>query len=235
MVDAVRSPGLSRRIVLAASGWTLAAWPVLANSGAVPRFAVALGGREELRAWGDAAAGASAAWWPRIVAALPDPTFAPPAVVTLAVARIGVSGAVAVTQGDTVTVDADFLAAHPGDPNDVQLLAHELVHVVQKYPEGHSVWLSEGIADWIRYYVILPDDPRRAFRPGAGETYRRGYQPAAALLDWCERQTPGVVAEVHRAMRRGQDGPATLGRLSGASLDALWRACPASRLGVGAP
>ena len=204
---------LRRRALLVAGGLALVgAGPARTQPGAsVPRFMVALDGHDALRGWGDA-------------------TFRPPAVVVLTVGRLGAPGAVASTQGDAVTVDVDFLLAHPGAANDVQLLAHELVHVVQKYPEPRTVWLTEGIADWIRYYVILPDDPRRAFP--AGVSFTRGYQPAAALLDWCERRTPGVVAAVHRAMRRGEDGPGTLQKLAGASPEDLWRTCPASRLGV---
>lgn len=236
------SPGLTRRGVLAAA----LAGRAQAQTGpaAVPRFAVDLGGREDLRPWADAALAASRAWWPRIVESLPDPTFVPPDAVTLAVADLPDPNAPAATRGAVTVVSAAFLRAHRGEPDTVNLLAHELVHVVQRYPEPHSLWLTEGIADWVRYYVLLPHDPGRAFRaftaplsPGMWRedrylAYRAGYQPAAALLDCCEHSRPGVVAAVHRAMRRGEDGPTLLERLAGARAERLWNACPAALHGA---
>ena len=80
------------------------------------------------------------------------------------------------------------------------------------------------MADYMRYYVLLPHDPQRAFDPSRF-TYQLGYQPAAALLDFVERTYgAGSVRRVNAAMRTGGDGEAELLKITGATPLTLWRA-----------
>lgn len=109
-----------------------------------------------------------------------------------------------------------------------RMIAHELVHIAQAYPQGTGpAWLTEGIADYVRYYVLFPDDPGRAFDPGR-EDWREGYSPTAGLLAWAEAKWPGVVASVNSAIRKGDKGDVALAAATGMTPQALWRAYLAS-------
>lgn len=200
------------------------------SPGVAPRFVAVVGAHDNLRGWGEQAVAACRAWWPQIVAALPDPTLAPPAVVTLQAADLDPHVSAA-ARGDVVRVNALMLSTYPPDPNDVDVILAELIRMVQRYPEPHSRWLAEGIVSWVRDWRILTEDPDRIFDPSVVD-HRTSAPAAAALLASCEGRSPGVVAAVHLALRRGQDGTATLVRRSGAPLDELWRATAASHSGA---
>ncbi len=148
--------------------------------------------------------------------------------------RLGVQAerVAAITHGTTVHVNGPFLLARLGDPDMFGMMAHELTHVVQAYPHTLQTWLVEGIADYVRYYVLLPQDPGRRFDP-AGARYDEGYQATAGLLDWVERQRPGAVREISAVLRRGGDGRAALIRVAGAKPEELWSAYLASRPAAG--
>ena len=81
------------------------------------------------------------------------------------------------------------------------MVAHELTHVIQHYRRGGPGWLVEGVADYVRYYVIEPGTRRGRFDPQRSD-YKRGYQPAAGLLNWLESRRPGLVIGLNAAMRR---------------------------------
>ncbi len=159
-------------------------------------------------------------WWPVITASLASPGYEAPDRVNVRFADIEPANIGAFTEGDTITVNRPDILAHP---EDVGRVAHELAHVVQAYPSPNIQWLREGIADYIRYYVLLPRDPMRAF-DAERITYQAGYQPAAALLDWVERtHGAGSVKRINAAMRQGGDGELELYRIAGATPFTLWR------------
>jgi len=134
----------------------------------------------------------------------------------------------AAARGDSILINAPYVRANLGNPDMFRMIAHELVHVAQAYPKGTGpAWLSEGIADYVRYYRLFPDDPGRAFDPG-GEDWREGYSPAAGLLAWAEATWPGLVSAINAAMRKGDDGEAALTAATGMAPAALWKAYLAS-------
>jgi hypothetical protein len=163
-------------------------------------------------------------WWPVITSVLASPGFEAPDVVKV-VFRDLPPNVGAGTADNLIMVNLADIQAHPDDTGRV---AHEMVHVVQRYPQPNIQWLIEGIADYIRYYVLLPQDPKRAFDPSRA-TYQVGYAPAAALLDWVERKYgAGSVRRINAAMRQGGDGEAELLKITGSTPLTLWRAYLAS-------
>jgi len=160
-------------------------------------------------------------WWPVITTTLASPGYEAPDEVNIRFEDLEPANIGAFTRGNTITVNRADILLHQDDYGRV---AHELTHVVQAFPEPNITWLTEGIADYLRYYVLLPNDPRRAF-PADRVTYQIGYQPAAALLDWVERtHGAGSVRRVNAAMRTGGDGEMELFRITGATPFTLWRA-----------
>ena len=57
---------------------------------------------------------------------------------------------VAGTSNGRVVFSAKYMTAHPGD---IDIVTHETMHIVQSYGNrsGMPGWLTEGIADYIRY------------------------------------------------------------------------------------
>ena len=116
-----------------------------------------------------------------------------------------------VTLGRAVTLSAPYMQRKP---EDAGMVLHEFTHVVQGYPGGTTPsWLVEGIADYVRDYVILPE-PTRWVDPAQAD-YRRGYTHAAALLQvLIVRHHAGdyraLLVPLNAACRRGEDGAAWL-------------------------
>jgi hypothetical protein len=174
--------------------------------------------------WLQHAARLCAGWYPQVAALLDTAGFAPPRAVTLrsvptlggAPGRVGTPG---VTSGTVITVGADWLELHP---DDTGLVLHELVHVVQSYPEGDPWWVTEGIADWVRYQRFETTDPRA--RPDVAQrSYRDGYAVTAAFLAWIEATfAVAMVTVLNTAMRRDAWSEGLFPATVGMSVDDLW-------------
>lgn len=178
-----------------------------------------------LETWAAALQSRMSIWWPVIAARLASPGYTPPDHLALTFFRIDNPNVPAfTTRGPRINIDPWKLSERLNNPDTFGMAAHELVHVGQGYAEGAGPgWITEGIADYLRYYVLLPNDPGRFFDP-RGLSATSGYQPTAGLLDWVERSSPGSVQTLNRVMRDGGDAAAALTRLAGAPPDALWAA-----------
>lgn len=211
---------IGRRALLLGAA-SAAALPAAARaSNERTRFVLDLAEAPHLDGWSKELVRRAAAWWPRIARALASPGFVAADEVTIRFSN-DTDDAYATALGTLVTVNADYITRNP---DDFGCVAHELAHVVQDYPDtAGPVWLVEGVADFIRYYTLFPDDPRRAFVAGEVD-YRSAYQPTAAFLDYLEAtRAPGCVRYVNGVMRAGGDGEAALRQVAAAPLDALWR------------
>lgn len=92
-------------------------------------------------------------------------------------------------------------------------LFHELVHVVQQYgrgPRGSARppgWLTEGIADYLRWYQFEPQARGAAIsRAGLAEArYNGSYRVTANFLHWVtEHHDPDLVRHLNAALREGR-------------------------------
>lgn len=110
-------------------------------------------------------------------------------------------------------------------PQDIDVVTHEVMHVVQSYRNYNPGWLTEGIADYVRYtYGInnknggwtLPD-----YRPG--QSYRNAYRVTARFLLWVEKNKYNkIVDDMDNAMREGTYSPELWSKLTGKTVDELW-------------
>ena len=176
--------------------------------------------------WALKAADYSIKWYPKLCELLASDGFEPPKEVTLVFKPMD---GVAHTADTTITISSAWIEKHP---DDLGMVAHELVHVVQRYRRGRGEhkppgWLTEGIADYMRYYVVEPDSDRAKFDPERGD-YKGGYQPAAGMLNWVEKQRPGTVAKLNALLRAGKYTSAKFREVAGDEPDALWRQFKAS-------
>jgi hypothetical protein len=181
-----------------------------------------------LDAWTEELKPKLAGWWREINRALGATSCDANKTIRLEFYRIKPDYVAAAAQGDRLLINAPYVLANQGNPDMFRMIAHELVHVAQAYPQATNPrWLTEGIADYVRYYVLFPDDPGRAFDPGK-EDWREGYSPTAGLLAWAEARWPGVVMTINAAMRRGEEGDVALAATTGMTPGFLWKAYLAS-------
>jgi len=130
----------------------------------------------------------------------------------------------------TIQVSAKYALAHP---NDLGMIVHEMVHVVQSYPTYNPVWLVEGIADYVRWFFYEPVDKRP--RPNlARASARDSYQTTAAFLYWAaNKYNKDLVPKLNAALIAKQYKESLFKDLTGKTLDELndeWKAS-----GTGAP
>lgn len=126
----------------------------------------------------------------------------------------------------TITINPGWLAKHP---DDVDLVTHEAMHIVQGYPSYGDQqvpgWLVEGIADYARDRYGVDNAAAGWALPSvvkAGHSFDSGYRVTGAFLKWAEGEHPGLVLALDKALRAGQYTPALWQKHAGKALPALW-------------
>jgi len=135
---------------------------------------------------------------------------------------------VAEASGNRILFSTKYMNAHP---TDIDIVTHEGMHLVQGYGYGSGpVWLTEGIADFIRYkYGVdnigskwyLPD-----FTPQQNEKkYENSYRITARFFEWIDQKVkPGMIIDLDKELRNRTYTPDSWAKLSGKTLDELWDA-----------
>ncbi len=130
---------------------------------------------------------------------------------------------VAETDNGRATYNPKWLKDHP---EDVDVVTHEVMHVVQAYPENACPgWLTEGIADYVRYAYGVNNVKGNWTLPAykAGQNYTNSYRITARFLVWLEKNVRGtLVNELDQAARAGTYSPAIWRQKTGKNLDELW-------------
>jgi len=128
-------------------------------------------------------------WYPKIHALLFGPESAVPAR-TIRLIFEPMKG-VAHTLGNDIHISAEWVMVKA--PGDYGMVVHELTHVVQDYRGKGEFWLTEGIADYIRYHHYEPGKQNWKRDP-VKSSYRQGYGIAGAFLAWLEKtKNPQIV------------------------------------------
>lgn len=172
----------------------------------------------EREPWGREGVRIVNAWYPRIAELLHSEGYHPPKDIHLKVNNPGKG--VAATAGNKIFVAASWLEKEPGHG----FLIHELVHVVQDYRDGGVGWLTEGIADYIRWglyeekpleWFPVPRNPQK--------DYRQSYRVSAGFLLWLETErAPGIVKKLNAAAHEKRYSDELFEKETGTSLDNLW-------------
>ena len=203
---------------------------------ACPPVEVDCKGAPDAAEWGKLAQSLAETWYPRLCELLAtdgiDPIEGKPrgkAFVSPAKLRIVIEAKLKVpayTSGAEIHVDGSWIQGHPEDSG---LLIHELVHVVQGYPQGRNApsWLIEGIADYVRWWRYEPELAATAGRTRidpAKSKYSDSYRTSAMWLAWCSRtHDMRLVPALDCALRNGEDPMAVFEKLCGKNADALWK------------
>lgn len=127
---------------------------------------------------------------------------------------------VAHATGDTIHISSEWLKK---SPNDYGMIVHELTHIVQDYKGKGEGWLTEGIADYVRYERYEPGTQKWKLDP-AKNSYKQGYGIAGAFLAWLEKnKNPAIVQKLNAASNDGSYKRELFTELCGADVDTLWQ------------
>jgi hypothetical protein len=171
----------------------------------------------DLAAWGDKAKVLVEKWHPKVAELLASDGFTPPTEVKL-VFKSDKKG-IASTSGNTITFSSEYIRDHP---EDWGMVVHELTHVIQGYRKGGPGWLTEGIADYVRFFHYEPETKLGPINPKRA-SYKDGYRTTAAFLAWVEKQHDAkLVNKLNASMRRGEYKDELFKDCTRKSLDELW-------------
>ena len=159
----------------------------------------------ELTDWADhTLAPVLASWYPQIVAMLPSDGFSAPSNIDI---NIGPIDGVAYTSDSHISVSSSW-CTHQMKGEAIGSVVHELVHVAQQYHGRVPGWLTEGLADYIRWYKYEPQSHgadlawMRKQKKGFNPHYDAGYRSTANFLDWVTQQYgPNIISQVNAAAR----------------------------------
>ena len=108
----------------------------------------------------------------------------------------------AYASGYCVTMSRKWFKENPGD---VGCIVHEMFHVVQGGYRNAPDWLTEGIADYVRFYLYEPEAHGCDMDLRSKDVRYDGmYRVSANFLDFVERRHPGVVKELNALCRQGK-------------------------------
>jgi hypothetical protein len=166
----------------------------------------------EIGKWAENAAKVCGAWYPVICHALAGRDLKPPHRITLIFVAHLPPGWAAFANNGTITISLETLSR---DFSNYGMVIHELTHLVQGYPAHSGMfswfwhrnrgveWLSEGIADYVRFYLYEADSTRGGIRPGQSN-YTDSYRSTACFLDYLVRNyDDGIVRKLNAVLRRG--------------------------------
>ncbi len=221
--------GLHRVAVAVAAGLTIAGVAFVASGRAgaseaakapeppALEITVDTSGAPDMAPWAARARELCLKAYPLILEHLGAPGFTPPKSVRLVFTK---GKGIAATSGTTITCAEGWFQAHPDDYGAV---IHELCHVVQAYG-GKPVpgWVTEGIADYVRWFNWEPPARRPRVNPDRAR-YTQGYQVTAAFFDWIVRtKDKTFVTRLNDAVRNGRYKPELFQEFAGKPLDDLW-------------
>lgn len=130
---------------------------------------------------------------------------------------------VAEASGNRILFSTKYMNAHP---TDIDIVTHEGFHLVQGY--GYSagpVWLTEGIADFIRYEYGVDNIGSKWYLPAFKPTqsYTNSYRVTARFFEWIEQKVkPGMAVMLDKELRAHTYTTDTWVKISGKTLDELW-------------
>ena len=132
---------------------------------------------------------------------------------------------VAATGNGVVDYNPKWLRDHP---EDIDVVTHEVMHIVQAYPNGSGPgWLTEGIADYARYVYGVNNEAGNWKLPEykEGQSYTNSYRTMARFLVWLDQHGyPKLVNQLDNAARTRTYTPEIWKQQTGKTLDELWAA-----------
>jgi len=131
---------------------------------------------------------------------------------------------VAETGGGLMRVNPEWMRHNP---EDIDVVTHEAMHVVQAYPRYGPIWVTEGIADYVRATVGVNNKAANWMLPAYNSTqnYTNSYRITARFFLWLEQKVQHcIVKKLDNAMRSNTYTDAFWHMVTGKTVDELWDA-----------
>lgn len=182
-------------------------------------------------------------WYPKMVAMLPSDRYTAPETVILEF-RDDLGGTPAYAIGNKVCMSVPFFKGQL-DGEAKGCVIHELVHVVQNYwranttnpnPSPTPGWVSEGIPDYIRWFIFEPKLKGAEITAGnfADAKYDSSYRVSANFLNWVvETHDKDFIRKLNAAGREGKYSEKVWKESTGKTAEELgkdWKEANAKRL-----
>lgn len=113
------------------------------------------------------------------------------------------------------------------NPEDIDVVTHEVMHIVQSYKSYRPAWLVEGIADYARYKFGVNNEKAGWSMPMVNDqqSYTNSYRITARFLAWIENKVKkGTVQKLDDALRDDNYTSVLWKDITGKTLDELWDA-----------
>jgi hypothetical protein len=131
---------------------------------------------------------------------------------------------VAATDNGRVVFNPQWFKQHP---EDIDVVTHEVMHIAQDYKETVGPgWLTEGIADYVRYQFGINNAAAKWALPDFKPTqhYTNSYRVVARFLLWLDhKQSKGIVQKLDKQLREHTFTADSWKQLTGKTLDELWQ------------
>ena len=130
---------------------------------------------------------------------------------------------VAATEGHTIHCNPAWFREHP---EDLDVITHEGMHVVQQYRQWDPGWVTEGIADYARAKFGVNNVAGGWTMPeyDSRQSYQNAYRVTARFFVWLEKHVkPGIVVALDQSMREGRYAPEFWTQQTGKNVDELWQ------------
>lgn len=177
-------------------------------------------------------------WYPRLVAMLPGKDYQAPTTVTLTFKNDVQKGIPAYATGSRITMNAPWFE-NQLTREAKGCVIHELVHVVQNYwlaprlnpdPKRTPSWITEGIADYIRWFLYEPESKGALYSPSQIQRMKHdgSYRTSANFINWVvTTHSKDIVGLINTAARNGRYDPSLWKKHTGLTeqeLAAGWKA-----------
>jgi hypothetical protein len=184
-----------------------------------PKIVIDVTDSPDSKVWAEAARSLVKEWYPIAIAMLSTQDFKRPQKITLVFKKdLNVP---AYASGDAITINGKWISEHP---DDLGMVIHELVHILQQYPRNraNTGWLTEAIADYIRWWRYEPEGPRPRITENSKMT--DGYRVTAYFLAWAGKKYDlRLVPSLDAALRKGEDPMPVFAKFCGKNADEVWK------------
>ncbi|HKG07592.1 MAG TPA: basic secretory protein-like protein [Pedobacter sp.] len=130
---------------------------------------------------------------------------------------------VAEASGNRILFSSKYMGTHS---TDIDVVTHETMHIVQGYGYGSGpVWLTEGIADYVRYKYGVDNIGSKWALPEFNEkqSYKNSYRITARFFEWLEQNVKtGLIATLDDQLRKHTYTEQSWAALTGKTIDELW-------------
>ena len=172
----------------------------------------------ETREWAEKAAKIAEEQYPVLIALLDSEGFIPRDSLTIVFRQM--EGVAHAARGQIV-ISAEWVTVK--SPDDFGMVVHELIHVIQAYRSRVPGWVTEGIADYLRFFVYERNGDRTCRVNPDRAKYTDSYRITGAFFNWIVlTHDAGFIKRLNAACRNGNYSVELFKDYTGLTVDELW-------------